>query len=218
MPDRRLSLALLLALALGALAAPGAASAAKVSETASGGALADAPAPAGGITFDGAPLTQSFQLKGKKVKKQQVKRIALTLNSSGSSGFANGDIRAKLIAPSGDNFGAPISLLFAGGVGGANLVNLKLDDRSDLTLCDPLQFQASDCNYVQASTPAGAGTATGTVGTSGLMDVFRGLNPKGSWRLIWWDTFSDGVTHTIGDATLEVVTGKKFAKEEKGGR
>ena len=213
MPNHRLCFALAV-LAAGALAAPGVASAAKVTETTSGGALADAPAPAGGITFDGPPLTQSFQLKGKKVKKQQVKRISLTINSTGSAGFANGDIRAKLIAPSGDNFGAAISLLFAGGVGGANLVNLELDDRSDLTLCDPLQFQASDCNYLQGSTPAGGGTATGRVGTSGLMDVFRGLNPKGTWRLVWWDTVSDGVTHGIGEATLEVVTRKKFATRD----
>ncbi|MGZ5335743.1 MAG: hypothetical protein ACXWZ6_09890, partial [Solirubrobacterales bacterium] len=44
-----------------------------------------------------------------------------------------------------------------------------------------------------------------------LNPVFRGGNPRGTWRLVWWDT-SSVTTHEIGTATLTVRTGKKFAK------
>ncbi|MGZ5311710.1 MAG: hypothetical protein ACXWZK_08275 [Solirubrobacterales bacterium] len=101
--------------------------------------------------------------------------------------------RAKLVGPGGDNF-SPFPL---GEAGGQSLGGLKFDDQSSLQLCNPL------------STPT-TGFYTGF--THGFLNpVFRGGNPRGTWRLVWWDT-SSVTTHEIGTATLTVRTGKKFAK------
>jgi hypothetical protein len=205
---KRLVLAGLSALALGAFAGAGSAQGAVISATAAGGALADAPPVAGGVTTQGVPLTQSFTIGGKKAKKKQVTDVNLTVNSTGSAGSANNQLRAKLIAPSGDNIG-----LLGGLVAGQNLVNLKFDDQSELVLCNPLTIVASDCNFLQSPTPAGGGTFTGTVHAA-LNPTFKGLAVAGTWRLVWWDT-ANGITHTIGNGILDVSAGKKFLKAPK---
>jgi hypothetical protein len=195
-----------LAVTASALAAPSGAAAARVSATAPGGALADAT----GYYTQGPPLTQMFRLGNKKAAGKQTLDVNLTVNSTGSAGDANSAFRAKLVGPGGDNFSAfPL-----GEAGGQSLGGLKFDDQSSLRLCNPLSTQASDCNYLQGATPGGGGVATGSVHAD-LNPVFRGLSPRGTWRLVWWDTSQDAKTHTIGTATLEVRTGKKYAKEQK---
>jgi hypothetical protein len=195
-----------LAVTASALAVPSGATAAKVTATAPGGALADAT----GYYTQGPPLTQTFRLGGKKAAGKQTLDVNLTVSSTGSATDANFAFRAKLVGPGGDNFSAfPL-----GEAGGQSLGGLKFDDQSSLRLCNPLSTQASDCNYLQGATPGGGGVATGSVHAD-LNPVFRGLSPKGTWRLVWWDTSQDAKTHTIGTATLEVRTGKKYAKEQK---
>ncbi|MGZ5348311.1 MAG: hypothetical protein ACXWGV_12080, partial [Solirubrobacterales bacterium] len=127
----------------------------------------------------------------------------------GSATDANNAIRAKLIGPVGDNDSSFLRL-----AGGQSLVNLTFDDQSPFRLCNPLGEPASDCNYLQGATPGGDGVATGSVHAD-LNPVFRGLSPKGTWRLVWWDASQDAKTRTIGTATLEVRTGKKYAKEQR---
>ena len=195
-----------LAMTASALAAPSGAAAAKVGATAPGGTLADAT----GYYTQGPPLTQTFRLGGRKVAGKQTLDVNLTVSSTGSAGDANSAFRAKLVGPGGDNFSAfPL-----GAAGGQSLAGLRFDDQSSLRLCNPLSTQASDCNYLQGANPSGGGVATGSV-QADLNPVFRGLNPKGTWRLVWWDTSQDAKTHAIGTATLEVRTGKKYAKEQK---
>lgn len=201
---RRLALCAAAAAALALCWAPAASDAAKVSKTAPGGALADAPPPSGGVFPDGPPLVQSFKLSGKKVKKKQVLDVNVTVNSTGSAAGANRQLRAKLIGPGGD------SVTVLDGPGNQSLVNLTYDDQSELQLCDPNGLEASDCNFVQGVTASDTGFYTGF--THGFLNpVFRGGNPRGTWRLVWWDT-SNLVTHAIGPATIQVRTGRKFAK------
>ncbi|MGZ5361463.1 MAG: hypothetical protein ACXWZW_07610, partial [Solirubrobacterales bacterium] len=184
--------------------APAPSDAARVSKTAPGGALADAPPPSGGFFPDGPPFVQSFKLSGKKVQKKQVPGVNVTVNSAGSDPGANRQLRAKLISPGGD------SVTVLDGPGNQSLVNLTYDDQSELQLCDPNGLEASDCNFVQGVTAPDTGFYTGF--THGFLNpVFRGGNPRGTWRLVWWDT-SSVTTHEIGTATLTVRTGKKFAK------
>jgi hypothetical protein len=201
---RRLAFGAAVAAALALCWAPAASEAAKVSKTAPGGALADAPPPSGGVFPDGPPLVQSFKLSGKKVKKKQVLDVNVTVNSTGSAAGANRQLRAKLISPGGD------SVTVLDGPGNQSLVNLTYDDQSELQLCDPNGLEASDCNFVQGVTAPDTGFYTGF--THGFLNpVFRGGNPRGTWRLVWWDT-SNLVTHAIGPATIQIRTGKKFAK------
>ena len=153
------------------------------------------------------PLVQTFKLSGKNVKGKQVLDVNLTMNSSGSGAGANDDLRAKLVGPKGDVNGVPIPSL------GSAMVNLKFDQQVLLVPCNPLDLVASDCNYLQG------GNAAGTLGTmtGGLNDnvnpVYKGSNPKGTWTLFTWDTDPNATTSTLGTTTLEVKTGKKFAKE-----
>ncbi|MGZ5412493.1 MAG: hypothetical protein ACXWYV_08240 [Solirubrobacterales bacterium] len=153
---------------------------------------------------DGNPFVQSFKLSGKKVQKKQVPGVNVTVNSAGSDPGANRQLRAKLISPGGD------SVTVLDGPGNQSLVNLTYDDQSELQLCDPNGLEASDCNFVQGVTAPDTGFYTGF--THGFLNpVFRGGNPRGTWRLVWWDT-SSVTTHEIGTAILTVRTGKKFAK------
>ena len=106
-----------------------------------------------------------------------------------------------LVAPKGDN--APMDT-----PGGSAWVNLKLDDQSNLIPCDPAFDVSSRCNYLQAAPPTPAPCTRRSTPT------FRGLNPKGTWRLLLEDAGSSAEPPTtIGVSTLEVKTARKFAKD-----
>lgn len=198
----RLALLAVLALALGAFAGPGTAQAAKVKETASGGVL---PAESGNVSGE---FVQTFKLAGGKVKKKQVLDVNVTVNGSNAANGLQG-VFAVLYAPKGDNNG----LNLPGFGGGSAWVNVTLDDQSRLIPCNPTGINAqiqSNCNYLQG------GTWTGEFGDS-LNPTFKGLNPKGEWTLHWFDSFTTTgapTATTIGETTLEVKTGKKFAKDD----
>ena len=199
----RLALVGVLTLALGAFVGPGVAQAAKATETASGGTLPDA-VTSGAQTTAG-EFVQTFRTSGKKVKKKQTLDVSLTVNATDANGL--GDVSAVLYRPKGEGVAVPIpGPPFPGGP--TTLVNLKFRDQSNLVACDPAFTIASNCNYQSG------GVYTGELG-SGFNPTFRGLNPKGTWTLVWMDTGSGppaDVT-TIGESTLQVKTGKKFAKD-----
>ncbi len=201
---RRLAFGAAVAAALALCWAPAASEAAKVGKTAPGGALADAPPPSGGVFPEGPPLVQSFKLSGKKVKRKQVLDVNVTVNSTGSAAGANRQLRAKLISPGGD------SVTVLDGPGNQSLVNLTYDDQSELQLCDPNGLEASDCNFVQGVDGPRHRLLHGLHPRLPEPGV-QGGNPRGTWRLVWWDT-SNLVTHAIGQATIQLRTGKKFAK------
>jgi hypothetical protein len=194
-----------LTLALGATLGAGVAEGAKVTEKASGGVLPDE-------VFSGAvaiqtPLVQEFKLKGSKVKGKQILDVNVVVNSTSADLGANSAIDAVLVSPKRANTGLNIPS------NGQNLLNLKLDDQSDLFVCNPLTFQRRDCNYLQGTNGAGtAGTATGSINDF-LNPVFKGGNPKGTWTLYVFDTNDGAPAINWGTTTLEVKTGKKFAKE-----
>jgi hypothetical protein len=173
---------------------PGGAQAAKVSETATGGGLP------GRVGLVAGEFIQQFQLKGKKVKGKQVLDVNLTLNANGDpAALPVADLR--LIGPKGDNVQIQ-------NPGGSSWVNLKFDDQSTLDACDPTQDIHSDCNYLQGGT-----TFTGDLNQQ-LNPTFRGLNPKGTWTLLWIQD-SSATAVSVGESILEVKTGRKFAKEDK---
>jgi hypothetical protein len=196
---RRPRLLLALALGLCAAAAP-AAEAAKVTETAAGITVPNATgggAPPPTLEGEG---SQSFKLSGKKVKKRQVLDVNLVLNASSGGATELNDLLVTLVGPKGDN----VQILTPGG---RAWVDLKLDDQSNLFPCDPAFNRGSNCNYLQGNT-----TFTGSVHAE-ITPTFLGLNPKGTWRLLFRDvgTGAEPPT-TIGVSTLEVKTGRKFAK------
>jgi hypothetical protein len=205
-----------LALAVAALAAPGSASAAKVTETAPGGVVPNASG-GGGLAVVEGEFIQTFTLKGSKVKGKQVLDVNLTMNSTGNVPDATDDLNAMLISPSGDNASVPIPSL------GQSFTNLTFDDQSRLIPCDPFERVTNICNYISGATAASsdAGSFTGALDaarfSTGFNPEFKGDNPKGTWTL----RVSDVVTNlpgtlqiaTLGTSTLEVKTGKKFAKE-----
>jgi hypothetical protein len=217
---RRIAVLGALGLTVGLITGPGVAHAAKVTATAAGGPVPNATGGSGLAIADGL-FTQTFQLRGKKVKKQQVQDVNLTMNSSGSLDV-NDDLIALLTGPQGDSASVPLPGQ------GSGFQNLKFDDQAAAqTYCNPFQRVASYCNYIQGATAMSvdAGFFTGSIdaGAYGPFDahgfnpVFKGTNPKGTWRLSVWDTATNGVatpqTATLGTSTLEVRTGKKFAKE-----
>jgi hypothetical protein len=188
------------------LLAPAFAQAAKVTATAAGVAVPDSVDNAGVFTTGSA--SQTFTLKGSKVNGKQILDVNVILNASVPAGADSlDDIDVTLIGPKGDEADLPLP----GNVGARRWVDLKVDDQSLFFGCDPTVRISSRCNYVQN------GTLTGSL--HGIFKpVFRGGNPKGTWRLLFRDT---GVTPpadpptAIGTSTLEVKTGKKFAKEGK---
>ena len=96
---------------------------------------------------------------------------------------------------------------------GNNRVNVEFDDQSDLFACNPLTFQARDCNYLQGGNSTGTiGTMTGKLGAE-LNPEFKGGNPKGTWTMYSYDLSPGAPITTLGTTTLEVKTGKKFAKD-----
>jgi hypothetical protein len=220
----RLGLVCLLALALVAIAVPASAQAAKVRVSAPGGPVPNATGGPGLATSVGA-FTQTFNLKGKKVKKQQVQDVNLTINSTGSLDV-NDDLFATLFSPNGANS----EVIWPGQ--GSGMVNVTFDDQSDKQYCNPFADVAPYCSYIQGATgptfgESAAGFFTGpigpvqyspaVIGSSGFNPVFRGSNPKGTWRLAVYDTAINPVdapeTAIMGTSTLEVQTGKRFAKE-----
>jgi hypothetical protein len=195
----RAACAALCALTAGALALPAGAPAAKVERTAEGGVL---PASTGTAPRVGSEFLQTFTLKGKRVKGKQVLDVNLTLTASAGSADALGTATVTLIGPKGEN-------VEINDPGGLSWVNLEFDDQSRLTACDPANQIHSDCNYLQGGTYSGPLHAE-------LNPTFGGLNPKGTWTLQWIQDFGTGdPSSLIGPATLEVKTGKKFAKEDK---
>jgi hypothetical protein len=188
------------------LLAPAIAQAAKVTETAPGVAVPDS-FDSGGI-FTAGEASQAFKLKGSKVKGKQILDVNVILNGTSAVGTSSlAGVRVKLIGPKGDETDLPQLQ----NVGLRDWADLKVDDQSLLFGCDPQDRISSRCNYVQN------GTITGSI--HGILNpVFRGGNPKGTWRLLFRDrSFSPpGQAPTsIGTTTLEVKTGKKFAKERK---
>lgn len=202
----RLALLGVTALALGVIVAPGTAQAAKVSEKANGGLVPPQVDPAVGPEVS-TPFVQTFKLSGKKVKNRQVLDVDVIVNATGNGPDSNQDLSAVLVSPKGEN-----AELFIPTVGSA-MSNLEFTDQSMLFACNPVAFQSDQCNYLVG------GDADGTVGTmtgelsSVLNPFFKGLNPKGTWRLIWRDANANAVTTAVGDVELEVKTGKKFAKQ-----
>jgi hypothetical protein len=203
----RLAVAGVLALALAAVAAPGSAQAAKVSETADGGLVPPFIDNPPGTADVSVSFVQEFKLKGGKVKKRQTLDVNVTVNGVGNGADSNGDLSARLVGPKGDDVFLPIPNV------GSAMSNLEFDDQSLLVPCNPFAINSDDCNYLQG------GDVDATVGTmSGELDAFinpsfKGGNPKGTWRLIWRDGDSDAVTTVLGETELEVKTGKRFAKE-----
>lgn len=196
----RFALAGVLALALGAFAGPGTAQAAKATETAPGGILPDAILS--GAQTTAGEFVQTFRTSGKKVKKKQTLDVSLTVNAVDANGL--GDVSAVLYRPKGE--GVVVPLPFPGAP--TTFSNLRFRDQSNLVACDPAFTIASNCNYFAG------GVYTGDLG-SGFNPTFAGLNPKGTWTLVWMDTGGPppaDVT-TIGESELKIKTGKKFAKE-----
>jgi len=213
-------------LALGAVALPGSAQAAKVTVTAAGGAVPNATGgPGSGLATADGLFTQTFELQGKKVKNKQVLDVNLTMNSFGNTGDANDDLFAVLFGPKGDSASVPTPFQ------GSSFTNLKFDDQSPLKdYCNPFQRVASYCNYIIGATAPPGGTdefgsftgimdagAYGPFDARGFNPAFKGTNPKGTWRLMVWDRAVNAVgspeTATLGTSVLEVTTGKKFAKQ-----
>jgi hypothetical protein len=204
---KRLALAGLLALAFGVVGGTGSAQAAKVTESAAGGLVPPTIDGGPGLADSRAVFTQSFKLSGKNAKGKQVLDVNVTVNGVGSGDGSNDDLNAQLIAPNGDNTGIPIP------DNGSAMSNLEFDDQSILRSCNPLTFNSDDCNYVQGAVAGlDVGTVTGELNAS-FNPVFRGNNPKGTWRIQWIDVNSNAITTTLGETTLEVKTGKKFAKD-----
>lgn len=208
-----------IAITAGVCAGP--AQAAKVTQTALGGAVPNATG-GGQVATSHGLFTQTFNLTGKKVKGKQVLDVNLTMTSFGNTGDVNDDLRAKLVAPDGANTEVPLPDL------GASFLNLKFDDQSDLTYCDPFDLVASDCLYAIGSTLDSDifASFTGTVGTSffgsfgpivGFNPVFRGSNPKGKWTLKVWDLIVGPAaapqTALLGTSKLEVTTSEKPVEE-----
>jgi hypothetical protein len=192
-------LACALALAICLLIAPVAAEAKKVTETAPGVPLPDAAPTTFPTTYGEA--TQTFNLRGSKVKKKQVLDVNLILNATESEPFVLAGIGIYLIGPRGDQ-----AFLFSPSAA-PNWVNLKLDDQSNQFSCNPLQTADSSCNYWQGQ------TATGSVHAR-INPTLKGTNPKGRWRVVFRDVNPAGDPPTaIGTSTLEVKTGRKFEKE-----
>lgn len=196
----RITLAGVLALALGAFAGPGVAQAAKVSEKAGPVTVPDAVqsgGPGGVTTFGENSLT--FKLSGKKVKKQQILDVDLILNATG---VGLGDLNLVLTK-------SKIGSQFVRTPGGTVWSDLEFSDQSNLVACNPANTIASNCNYLQGGT-----TYTGDLNTS-FNPVFKGGNPKGTWTLSIQDQNPDNPAEAPAtvSAELEVKTGAKFAKD-----
>jgi hypothetical protein len=205
MRGRRTRAALLgvLALAAGATMGAGPAQAAKVTKSAPGGLLPDTQTF--GIADVQTPFVQQFKLKGKDVKGKQILDVNVISNST-SPDPSGSLFQMILVSPKGGEAGLPF-------LPGSNRVNVEFDDQSDLFPCNPMEFQARDCNYLQGGNPQGTtGTMTGKVGAE-LNPQFKGGNPKGTWTIYAYDIFSGPPSITLGTTKLEVKTGKKFAKE-----
>lgn len=201
----RVALVGALTLALGATLGSGIAQGAKVTESADGGLLPD-EVISGTVAIQ-TPLVQEFKLKGKNVKGKQILDVNVTVNSTADGPGGNDDIEAVLVGPKGNNAGLNMPEI------GQSMVDVKFDDQSDLFECNPLTFQRRDCNYLQGGN---AGGTTGTVSGSlnGFLNpIFKGGNPKGTWKLFVFDTDDGAPAITFGTTKLEVKTGKKFAKE-----
>ncbi len=197
----RIRLSLVLAVAVVVLtASPGAAHGAKVTETAEGFSLPDST-QVGGPIFD-SEGSQTFKLSGRKVRDRQVTDVNVTLNVGSAAGFSSlSEFDVTLVAPKGENLLLPTPL------GSLGMIDLTFDDQSNLRPCFPTSVSASNCNYSQN------GIFTGSL-RAVINPTFRGLNPKGTWRLLFEDTESAGQgPTTIGTSTLEVRTARKFEKE-----
>jgi hypothetical protein len=202
-----MALGAVLALALGAFVGPSTAQAAKAEESAAGGIVPAFVNNPVGVADVSTPFVQTFKFSGKNVKKKQILDVNVIVNSFGNGPGANSDLSARLVGPKGDDVALPIINL------GSAMLNLQYDDQSLLVPCNPLDEISDDCNYLGGPNAAGTlGTMSGEVGAS-INPTFKGLNPKGEWRLIWRDADSDIATSTIGEVTIELKTGKKFAKE-----
>jgi len=204
----RLAVVGLAALALGAIAGPATAQAAKVSENEGPVFVPDATqvAPPDGPVIVG-ENSMTFNLRGNKVNKKQILDVDLTLNASGAVAGVLGDLDVFLTKSKIGTAGVPTP-------GGSTWIDLEFSDQSDFVPCNPLFTIASDCNYLQGST-----TYTGSLNSS-LNPVFKGGNPKGRWTLSIQDPFpgtgpGPGPAHGPSQisAELEVKTGKKFATQ-----
>ena len=219
---RRYGLVAVAALAFGIMV-PSAAQGAKVKETAAGGVVPNATDPGGAATPTTlGQLTQTFNLKGEKVRKRQVLDVNLTINWTGNRPDVNDDIFAILINPKGQTASVPTPQA------GMSLIDLTFDDQSELIPCDPAEVVADFCNYMIGENPANAenGFFTGTLDAgfygpfdaTGFNPVFKGTNPKGTWKLKVYDQTPNAAATpqiaTLGESTLEVKTGRKFAKED----
>jgi hypothetical protein len=179
----------------------------KVSVSAPGGPIPNASGNIPVTPLVLGELVQTYTLKGSKVKKKQILDVNLILNGTGSAPNAAAQVIYILSAPSGE-------FTTVGSFGAQSISELKIDDQSELILCNPFFTVSDDCNYVVgAMASGGTGTATGSVhGT--LTQQFKGLNPKGTWRLRALDLATSPETMVLGETTLEVKVGKRFAKED----
>jgi hypothetical protein len=195
----RRSVVCALTLALCLLLAPAAAEAKRVTETAPGVLVPDAAPTSFPVT--GGEATQTFELRGSKVKGKQVLDVNVILNASEPAPFVLSSMTIFLFGPKGNaaSLSDPSSA--------PTWANLKLDDQSNQRSCDPMQTADARCNYWQGQ------TATGSVHAR-INPLFRGTNPKGEWTLLFFDGFPDNdPPTTIGVSTLEVKTGRKFEKD-----
>jgi hypothetical protein len=206
---KRIAIAAAAALAVAACAAP-VANGAKVSETAAGGPIPNATG-GGGLALVPGVLTQTYELKGAKVKRKRIRDVNLTVTTIGNAELAASELSFRLVAPSGEN-------VFMNIGSAQSAVAVTFDDQSPyLQFCNPFLIQASYCNYLTnvSSFGDGAGIAGGTIASTRLNERFRGLNPKGTWTLRVREFGPNAVTSTLGASVLEVTTGKRFAKEER---
>jgi hypothetical protein len=205
---KRIGLIAVSALAIGAVALPAGAQAARVSEDAAGGLVPAEINPAVGPTVSPS-FVQEFKISGKNAKKRQVLDVDVTVNGFGNGPDSNQDLSAQLVNPKRENV-----FLFIPTIGSA-MVNLEFSDQSQLSPCNPLTFNSDDCNYLQGGDAAGTvGSMTGEL-NSPINPTFRGNNASGTWRLIWRDNDSNTTTTTLGETELSIKTGRKFAKEGK---
>jgi len=198
--SRKRAIAGILAVALVALA-PAAAQAKKVSQTAAPFALPDATlSGTAAVLGEG---SQTFRFKGGKVKGRQITDVDLTVNAIAAAANQLAYVEMILIAPKGDLVRLNV------GSEATSWVDITFDAQASQQACIPL-IVTPRCKY------ASGGVISGPIRFGDMRAAFRGGNPKGTWRLLFQDTFvNSSPPISVGTSTLELNVARKFEKEGK---